>query len=211
MLNAKWQHVTFLSSSSYIATDSLSPNLFWCWAPIRSLRSHCITVEHLRSSCFESPSLTRGRVCNLLVQYTVTLWSKSCRTHYHILLSHLRLPQRGGPGHRIYIPRKQGSPVIPLGIGFPSRRLLRLAGLRWRYSNPPPHGSLSCRSSTSFLFPTADPMESIKDYYIHSVLLPVCKYIWHLTPVKQTRSYCVRFLSATRILILAILNRVSIF
>jgi hypothetical protein len=24
---------------------------------------------------------------------------------------------------------------------FPFRRLLRLAGLRWRYSNPPPHGS----------------------------------------------------------------------
>jgi hypothetical protein len=24
--------------------------------------------------------------------------------------------------------------------GFPLRRLLRLAGLRWRYSTPPPHG-----------------------------------------------------------------------
>jgi hypothetical protein len=27
---------------------------------------------------------------------------------------------------------------------FPFRRLLRLAGLRWRYSNPPPHGRLTC-------------------------------------------------------------------
>jgi hypothetical protein len=29
---------------------------------------------------------------------------------------------------------------IPLGIGFPFRCLLRFAGLRWRYSIPPPHG-----------------------------------------------------------------------
>jgi hypothetical protein len=50
---------------------------------------------------------------------TVTLGSKSRRTHDHILLSHLRLPQLGGPGPRIYIPPEQGGPVIPLGIGFP--------------------------------------------------------------------------------------------
>jgi hypothetical protein len=31
-------------------------------------------------------------------------------------------------------------PVTPPGIGFPFCRLLRLAGWRWRYSNPPPHG-----------------------------------------------------------------------
>jgi hypothetical protein len=31
-------------------------------------------------------------------------------------------------------------PFIPTGTGFPFRRFLRLAGLRWRYSNPPPHG-----------------------------------------------------------------------
>jgi hypothetical protein len=60
----------------------------------------------------------------------------------HILLSHLRLPQPGEPGSRIYIPQEQGGPVIPPGTGFPFRRLLRLAGLRWRYSNPPPHGSV---------------------------------------------------------------------
>jgi hypothetical protein len=38
----------------------------------------------------------------------VTLRSKSLRTHGHILLSHLRLPQPGGPGPRIYTsPRKR--------------------------------------------------------------------------------------------------------
>jgi hypothetical protein len=40
----------------------------------------------------------------------------------------------------MYIPWEQGGPVIPSGTGFPFRRLLRLAGLRWRHSNPPPHG-----------------------------------------------------------------------
>jgi hypothetical protein len=40
-------------------------------------------------------------------------------------------------------PQEQGGPVISPGSGFPFRRLLRLAGLRWRYSNTPPHGILS--------------------------------------------------------------------
>jgi hypothetical protein len=54
-----------------------------------------------------------------------------------------RLPQPGGPGPRIYIHHEQGGPVIRPGTGFPFRRLLRLAGLRWRYSNPPPRGEFS--------------------------------------------------------------------
>jgi hypothetical protein len=39
-------------------------------------------------------------------------------------------------------PQNQGVPVVPPGIGFPFRHLLRLAGLRWRYSNQPPRGVL---------------------------------------------------------------------
>jgi hypothetical protein len=67
----------------------------------------------------------------------VTLRSESRRTQDHILL-----PKLAGPGPRIYIPQEQGSPVIPPGTGFHLRCLLRLAGLRWKYSNPPPHGSV---------------------------------------------------------------------
>jgi hypothetical protein len=93
-----------------------------------------------------APSLTRGLVCNLLVQLllgsarAVTLGSKPCRTLRHIVLSHLRLTHSGGPGPRIYIPQKQGGPVIPPGTGFPFCHLAHLAGLQWQYSNPPPHG-----------------------------------------------------------------------
>jgi hypothetical protein len=39
-----------------------------------------ITVGYLRSSCCGAPCLTRGRVCNLLVQFAVTHRSKSLRT-----------------------------------------------------------------------------------------------------------------------------------
>jgi hypothetical protein len=56
----------------------------------------------------------------------------------YFTVSDSRLPQPGGPGPRIYIHQQQGGLVIPPGTGFPFRRLLRVAGLRWRYSNPPP-------------------------------------------------------------------------
>jgi hypothetical protein len=84
-----------------------------------------IFFRHMRFSNFVAPSLTRGRVCNLLVQLllglarAVTLGTKSRRTNDHILLSHLRLPQPEGPDPRIYIPQEQGGPVIPPGTGFP--------------------------------------------------------------------------------------------
>jgi hypothetical protein len=37
----------------------------------------------------------------------------------HTLVSHLRLPQPGGPGSRICIPQEQGGPVIPPGQWVP--------------------------------------------------------------------------------------------
>jgi hypothetical protein len=57
-------------------------------------------------------------------------------------VSDLILPQPGGPGHRMYISQEQSGPVIPPGTGFPFSRVLRLAGLWWRYSNPPPRGEI---------------------------------------------------------------------
>jgi hypothetical protein len=102
----------------------------------------CITVGHLRCSCCGAPSLTRGWVCNLLVQFAVTLRSKSRRTHDNILLSHLRLLQPGGSGPCIYIPQEQGDPIISPGAGITFCHLLPLSGLWWKYSNPPPNYSL---------------------------------------------------------------------
>jgi hypothetical protein len=78
-----------------------------------------ITVRQLCVCWRGALSLTRGRVCRLqlllALASVVIFGSESCGTCDHILLSQIR--------------------------DFPFRRLLRLAGLRWRYSSPPPHGS----------------------------------------------------------------------
>jgi hypothetical protein len=94
-----------------------SPVRLGVWPPSGAHDQIFITVGHLRSSYCEAPSLTRGRVCNLLVHFTVTLWSKSRRTHDHNLLSHLRPHQPGGRGPRIYIPEGQVTPVITRAQG----------------------------------------------------------------------------------------------
>jgi hypothetical protein len=77
-----------------------------------------IIVWQLRVSWFWVPSLTRGRVCRLqlLLAFAsaVIFGSKSRRTRGHILLSQIQ--------------------------DFLFRRLLWLAGSRWRYSTPPPQG-----------------------------------------------------------------------
>jgi hypothetical protein len=133
-------------------TDSQSASPSWCQAPIRDTRPIFFLLEILfgqfKVRYFVAPSLTRGWVCNLLLLLVIAcafpLESGSRGTLDHILLSQfLRLPQPGEPGPCIYIPQEQGGSVISPGTGFPFRRLLRLAGLRWRYYIPPPHGLLT--------------------------------------------------------------------
>jgi hypothetical protein len=116
--------------------------------------SVCLGIEHPCGTCDQIlvPVITSlSEICGLVsvgrpiwredwsaVCSAITQRSESLRTRNYTLLSHLRLPQPGGPGSRIYIPQEEGGPVIPPGTGFTLRRLLRLAGLRRRYSSPPP-------------------------------------------------------------------------
>jgi hypothetical protein len=94
-----------------------------------------------------------------------------------------RLPQPGGPGPWIYIPQEQGDPVIPPpDTGFPFRRLLRLVGLRWKYSTPPPHGINCCLSLSLMLRPT--------------VIRPVCLGIKHPPGANDQIFITVRLLRA---------------
>jgi hypothetical protein len=62
----------------------------------------------------------------------ITQWSESRKTRNRTLLSHLRHPQSGGPGPRIYIPQEQGGPVIP-----PGTLLLRIQDRRVRVTLRP--------------------------------------------------------------------------
>jgi hypothetical protein len=92
------------------------------------------SLDCWRVCYFVAASLTRGRVCNLLLLLilanAVTLGSESRVTQDHILLfQFLRLPQPGGPGPRINILQKQGGTVIPPGhwVPFPSHLTTRRA------------------------------------------------------------------------------------
>jgi hypothetical protein len=86
--------------------------------PHLGLMTRYLTIWQLRSCFCGASSLTRGRVCLLYtllgLPNAVFLGSESLGTRDHILLSQI--------------------------WDFLFRRLLRLAGLRWRYSTPPPHG-----------------------------------------------------------------------
>jgi hypothetical protein len=60
---------------------------------------------------------------------------------YNCLRFHTPQTCRDNP--RIYIPQEHSRSVVRPGTGFHLRHLLRLAGLRWWYSNLPPRGSQS--------------------------------------------------------------------
>jgi hypothetical protein len=59
---------------------------------------------------------------------------------YRASSSALRPTQKPrGQGTCIYVLQWRGGPVIPPDTEFPFRRLLRLTGLRWKYSELPPY------------------------------------------------------------------------
>jgi hypothetical protein len=137
--------LTQFQSQSYVTTDGQSASLAWNKAPIWGLRPqfyYCQTVVGL---------LMWGVVSDKRTGLTFIIAAgPRQRSHSRVRVQRdswtyftlwdSRFPEPGGPPPRIYIPQEQGGPVIPPGTGFPFRRLLRFAGLRWKYSNPSPHG-----------------------------------------------------------------------
>jgi hypothetical protein len=101
-----------------------------------------IFFRHLRIFYFVAPSLTGGWVCNLLLLLVLASALPPDSRPYFIVPI-LETPQPGGPGPRIYIPPEQSGPDKPPSTGFPFRRRLRLAGLRWSYSIPLPQGNFA--------------------------------------------------------------------
>jgi hypothetical protein len=121
------------------ALSGQSVSMSWCRAHSRTCDLILLPIGGLQSESYYLVSVGRplwredvSTICRAITQRP-----ESRRTHNHTLLSHLRLPQPRRPDSRIYIPQVQGGSVITPATGFPLRRILRLVGLRWRYSNPP--------------------------------------------------------------------------
>jgi hypothetical protein len=109
----------------------------------------------------------RGWVCRLQLLLTfassLILGSESRVTHDHILPSHTRDFSSLEDQVPVFLfPQEQGDPLMPPGTWFPFRRLLQVAGLRWRYSTPSPRGvSLSQPAWGSWLYSlVADRIEN---------------------------------------------------
>jgi hypothetical protein len=94
-----------------------------------------------------APLLTRGLVCHskflLVLASAVILGSESFGTLDPIYSLRFETLPTWLARYPYLYPQEQGDPVISPGTGFPLRRLLRLAGSRWRYSTPPPYGLLT--------------------------------------------------------------------
>jgi hypothetical protein len=137
-------------SQIHSTIEDQSASLSWNKAPIWGLWPHfyyCQTVTGLLMSDILCDKRTG-------LSFTIATGPRQ-RSHSqvrvprdswpHFTVSDSRLPLPGGPGPRTYIPQEQGGPVISPGTGFPFRRLVRIAGLRLRYSNLPPRGDLSAQ------------------------------------------------------------------
>jgi hypothetical protein len=121
-------------SQSHLKTNSQSDSLSWYQATIRARDQFFFLLEifftQLRVSYFLAPSLTRERVCNLLLLLGLTraVPLGSGGTQDHILLSQfLRLPPTWSTRSPYLYLQEQRDPVILLGFLF--HRLLQLAGL----------------------------------------------------------------------------------
>jgi hypothetical protein len=76
----------------------------------------------------------------LILASPIILTAEFCWSHNHILLSQIRdSPNLEGQVPVFISPRNRVVRLYFPGTGFLSRRLLRLAGLRWRYSTLPPY------------------------------------------------------------------------
>jgi hypothetical protein len=128
----------------YVTTDSQSASLSWCQAPIwgpSTVFYYFETVTNLLMWGAFSDERTG-------LSFTIAAGPRQ-RNHFSdpsptglmpmfYCLRFETAPTWRARSPRIYILQEKGDPVIPLGIGFPFRHLLRLAGLCWKYSNKPP-------------------------------------------------------------------------
>jgi hypothetical protein len=130
----------------WVTTDGQSASLSWNESPFWGLRPdlyYCLTVAGLLmwGALSEDRTGLSFTIAAVLAS-AVIFWSESRRTRDHVLLSQIR--------------------------DFPFRRPLRLAGSRWRYSTPPPHGVLFSAFAAATLYL---PGVTSRDHHLQGFLL----------------------------------------
>jgi hypothetical protein len=141
------------------------------------------SVSQFRDSCCGAPSLTRGQVCNLLYNCFWALPEQSLSGPSPAELTAIFYCLIGD------CPNVEGQvPVLyPPVAGWPSYnpwhcvsfcRLLRLARLRWGYSNPPPHGFITLQLQNNYMSP------------VKHKLCAVWSIISYLGDIRSALSFC---------------------
>jgi hypothetical protein len=124
-----------------------------------------ITVRQMRVCWCGVPFLTGDGsvVCNCCWSSTAQSLSGPSprRTHDHILLSQIRDSPNLEDQVPVFTPKTGWPSYIHPGTGSSFRRIVRLAGLRWRYSNPDPHGVRHLKYQSSLYSPGKDGTENI--------------------------------------------------
>jgi hypothetical protein len=112
-----------------------------------------ITIRHLQVCWCGAPSLMRGQVCRL--QLLVALTSAVILNSWpYFAVSDSRLPPTWRARYPYLYPQVTGCPSHTTDTRFPLLRLLWLAGLQWRYSNPHPCGGwLKWTTSSRYVAP----------------------------------------------------------
>jgi hypothetical protein len=136
-------------SHSYGMTVGQLASLSWCQAPVWGRRQDFFTVRPLRV-CLESPLLWEDGsvVCNCCWPSPAQSFSSPSPTVLMTIFYCLRFETPitwRARSQYLYLPRNRVAQFYPSGTGFPFRSILRLAGLRWRYSNPSLRGLHSLR------------------------------------------------------------------
>jgi hypothetical protein len=206
-------------SQSYVTTDGQSASLSLCQAPIWGLRPDfyfCQTVASLLmwgalSDERVGLSFTIAAGPSLPAQSFSGPSPAGLMTNFYCL--RFKTPPTCGPAHRIYIPQEQGGPVMPPGIAFPFRRLLRLAGLLWNFSTPPPHGrltdtQLSDGPRREHTFPVS-PLENVRNLLPNNGRCLQSRYL--ATGLRATIYFSLIMENGTKTFLIFVLNKSSTF